>query len=211
MGRAVRWRDAGAPSWLTWAAVGRAHPDEEVSGDCFVAHGDDAAFVVALVDGLGHGSSAAEAARAAASPFEDADALRAPLTTLMERSHDVARRTRGAALTAVRVRREPLAVESLAVGNVDGVLRGGDARRERIYLAGGVVGYRLPKLRPFATPVNEPLVVALGTDGLDPAFASDPLVDGSLAIERAAGLLFDRYATGTDDALAFLLRVGASP
>lgn len=207
----MKWSDAGTPSWLRWAAVGRAHPDEAVSGDLFVAHGDERAFVVALVDGLGHGSSARDAARAAASAFEDESALLAPLPALLERAHDRARHTRGAALTAVRVHRAPLEVESVAIGNVDGVVLGGNERRERIYLAGGVVGFRLPKLRTFSAPMREPLSVVLATDGVDPAITSDPVAQGPLDVEHTAALLFERYAAEVDDALAFLLRVGAPP
>lgn len=206
----MKWSDDGTPSWLRWAAVGRAHPDEVVCGDHFVAHGDEAAFVVVLADGLGHGSSAHKAARAATSPFEEARALNAPLTDLLTDAHERARPTRGAALAAVRVRRAPLSVESVAVGNVDGVLCSGGGRRERIYLAGGVVGFRLPKLRPSFATISAPLVVALGTDGLEPGFASDPVAAGPLGIKQSAALLFERHASGSDDALAFLLRVGGS-
>lgn len=207
----LRWRDGGEPSWLRWAAMGRAHPEEELSGDRLVAHGDEAAFVVALVDGLGHGASAHKAARAAASPFEEDSALRTPLSELLEEAHDRARPTRGAAVTAVRVQRNPLFVEGLGVGNVDGVLRSGPERRERIFLAGGVVGYRLPRLRTFSAPMDEPLVVVLATDGVDPAITSDPAALGPLGVERSLSLLFERHAARSDDALAFLMRVGASP
>lgn len=192
--------------------MGRAHPDEAVSGDRFVAHGDDDTFVVALADGLGHGPPAYEAAEAATSAFTDTDALRAPLASLVERAHEMARPTRGAALSVVRVQREPLAVEFVGVGNVEGTVRSGragDERKERLFLAGGVVGYRLPTLRTFSAVVNEPLLVALATDGVAPELCSDPALQGPLGVERTAELLFERYASGSDDGLAFLLRVGA--
>lgn len=205
----LRQSNTGAPSWLCWAACGHSRSAGDVSGDSFVVHGDDDGFLVAVVDGLGHGQAALDAARATEPSFQGADALRAPLEQLMKRAHESARNTRGAVVTLVRVRRKPLAVESLAVGNVDGVLRSRGAPRERIYLAGGVVGFRIPTLRTFSAQVEEPLVIALATDGVEPSFASDPLLDGPYDVEPTAALLLERHSAHNDDALVFLARVPA--
>ncbi len=207
----VRQSNAGAPSWLCWAACGHARSAGDVSGDSFVVHGDDDAFLVAVVDGLGHGQSALDAARATEPSFQRQDALRAPLEQLMKDAHEAARNTRGAVVTVVRVRRNPLAVESVAVGNVDGIVKSGRAARERIYLSGGVVGFRIPPLRTFSAQLEAPLVVALATDGVDSRFTSDPLLDGPYDVEPTAALLLERHSAHNDDALVFLARVAARP
>lgn len=200
--------DDDACSWVRWAACGHPRSEGDVSGDTFLARADGEVFLVVVVDGLGHGPSALTASEAAMQPFFADDAFVAPLTSLVERGHKAARETRGAVLTVVRVRRSPLAVECIAVGNVDGVLKSGGGQKERIFLAGGVVGFRIPKLRTFSARIEEPLVIALATDGITPDFASDPLLDGPFDVERTAALLLERHSANNDDALLFLARAG---
>lgn len=199
-----------APVWVRWSAAGHPRSEGDVSGDGVVVRADEETFLVVVADGLGHGESAHAASSAAMRPFQDEDALRAPLEQLVKRAHEAAVQTRGAVLSVVRIMRAPLSVESVAVGNVAGVLRSGEALRERVFLAGGVVGFRIPKLRTFSARVQEPLVIALATDGVDERFGSDPLLDGPFDVERTAAMLLERHSAENDDALLFVARVKAN-
>src|SRR5204862_622117 len=82
--------------------------------------------LVAGIDGLGHGSEAARAARLAAQVIREGPAEDLPL--LARRCHEVLQGTRGAAVTLVYVSARPGEMTWLGVGNVEGrVLTGAPA------------------------------------------------------------------------------------
>jgi phosphoserine phosphatase RsbX len=202
----------GAPGW---------GPE---SGDLHVVAPFDGGSLVAVIDGLGHGSEAAEASRAAAevltrSPGE-------PVLRLLELCHEALRRTRGAVMSLCSFRTRPPgdrpsenlerpgaprwapAVMTWAgVGNVEAELRGGPHRRgarEALSARGGVVGYRLPPLRASEQPVSPGDLLILVTDGVRSNYGA------GLALERSPQELADsilaRHSKGTDDALVVVAR-----
>ncbi len=98
MGTFAVIRDAPPASPLVdWAIATRIHPGEVVSGDLHVVAPFPGGVLVAVVDGLGHGPDAAEAARIAVAVLQDAAGQ--PATSLVERCHAALRRTRGVVLS----------------------------------------------------------------------------------------------------------------
>lgn len=174
-----------------------------VCGDgCLVKHaGGD--LLVCVVDGLGHGKDAKDAADAAlavvdADAFVDGDDLPALIT----RVHEAIRRTRGVVLTLARISRD--GVRWCGVGNVDAiVVRRDGGAKDALVSRGGVVGYKIPPLRVQTTPFHDGDTLLLTTDGL--AHGADALVDGSdvaVVAERA----LRGFARGDDDALVCVVR-----
>jgi hypothetical protein len=196
---------------LEWGWAGAALDGAAESGDLHVviptAHG----ALLAVIDGLGHGPQAAEAAREAAGIAGAAPTL--PVAELLARCHEGLRRTRGVVMTVAALDAHSSMVEWFAVGNVEGLLFHVDSEGQRTYQAvsarGGVVGYRLPPIKPGVSPIHRGDVLVLATDGVRCEFATEiPLHWEPQAI---ADWLLHRYAKGTDDALALVARyLGAS-
>lgn len=189
------------------AIVGRPHPGERVSGDhaAFVRRGDE--LVVTVVDGLGHGEPAREAANRAIDAFTAAgDASPARLLETADRALDG---TRGVVMAAGRIDRASRAFEQASVGNV--VTHLVTHGRPRSF--GGsafVLGARGGGRRPIIDercPYAQGDVVLMYTDGLKSTVR--------LAEERAllreppivvAEELLSRYGRDTDDALVLVAR-----
>src|SRR5947209_17674160 len=99
-------------------------------------------MLAAVIDGLGHGEPAAEAA--AVAEREIRAHWEQPLPDVMRAAHRAASGTRGAAITLARF--EPGGVRLLAVGNVAGLVVHADGTQRRVPLRGGIVGFRIPSL-----------------------------------------------------------------
>jgi anti-sigma regulatory factor (Ser/Thr protein kinase) len=119
------------------------YPGLEVSGDAWDVHvaGDVATLMV--VDGLGHGDGAADAAAAVIRAFrvrpDDA------LPSILTRAHAAARPTRGAAATCVRVFRSTGLATVAGVGNVGAWIVAG--RTRQLVTQHGTLGQVLPNVR----------------------------------------------------------------
>src|SRR4051812_34294596 len=90
-----------APLSLECGLASRPRPGEEVSGDDCLIKVHPRGVLLAMVDGLGHGSEATAAARAAiqilaAHPGE-------PVVALMQRCHAGLLATRGVAMTLLSI------------------------------------------------------------------------------------------------------------
>ena len=201
------------PPWplvLERGVAGLAHEGESRSGDVAVFAPSQRGGLVALIDGLGHGNAAADAAEAAAEilrTYVD----RAP-QDLLELCHRELRRTRGAVMTLAWFDLEHLAMTWTGVGNVEArFVRAGDTgdRHASPVVLGGVVGYNLPQVRLGPIPLAPGDCDVLATDG-GAADYSQSLASGVAAQELAERVL-ERHGKGTDDALAVVVRYLGPP
>ena len=77
---------------------------------------------------------------------------------------------------------------------------GGTARRaDSIMLLGGVVGFKLPPLRPSTTPVEAGDLLILATDGISDGYL--PGLDPAAGPRALADRILAEHARGGDDAL----------
>ncbi|HTN51604.1 MAG TPA: SpoIIE family protein phosphatase [Anaeromyxobacter sp.] len=194
----------GGEALLDWGAAGAALGRE--SGDVPLVAPFPGGVLVALVDGLGHGIEAAEAARAAVRTL--AAGAGGPVAELVERCHRALRGTRGAVMTVASFEAGPGAMTWVGVGNVEGVLvRAGPAApspREVIVARGGVVGYQLPALRPSTLPVAPGDTLVLASDGIHGSFID--AIPVHLGPQALADAILARHARGTDDAQVVVAR-----
>jgi negative regulator of sigma-B (phosphoserine phosphatase) len=188
------------------AAVAEAAlPGEEESGDLHLiaSHGDG--VLVAVIDGLGHGREAAEAARIARSTLEQDPA--ADLPDLFVSAHSALVRSRGVVMSLASFAQTGR-LTWLGVGNVEGTLVRGDVRPVRradsILLLGGVVGFQLPPLRPSTTLVEPGDLLILATDGIAAGYV--PGLDPAAAPQAIADRILAEYGRGGDDALVLVAR-----
>ncbi|RJO68218.1 stage II sporulation protein M [Nocardia panacis] len=200
-------REDGFIGRIEWAVAGRALPGQRVSGDRGVvldAGGDSVLF--AVLDGLGHGAPAADAADRAAQVLADNRAE--PLDVLMVLCHRAMADTRGAAVSLALFEAGDT-VRWLGVGNVESrVLTlgpGGLTVRATVLLTAGIVGYRLPQnLQPQTIPVRPGDLLLMATDGIVPESADG--IDLSRSTAEITAEILARHAKDTDDALVLAAR-----
>jgi phosphoserine phosphatase RsbX len=200
----------GAPL-LEWAWAGAALDGAAESGDLHVVIPLPHGALLAVIDGLGHGPEAAHAARAAASILDGHPTL--PVSELFQCCHEGLRKTRGVVMTLVALDAPSSSIEWFGVGNVEGMLFHVDSVGQRsceaVNARGGVLGYRLPGAKPGTTPIRDGDVLVLATDGLRCEFSAEVALDWEP--QAIADWLLQRYARGTDDALALVARYLGAP
>jgi phosphoserine phosphatase RsbX len=175
-------------------------------GDCHVIVEVPPRILFAVIDGLGHGEEAAEAAKTAARVIRDfRDESVIPL---VQRCHELLRGTRGVVMSIASINSQENTLTWLGVGNVEGLLLHRDSYgtliRESLALRGGVVGDHLPNLFAGIFPLTRGDTIVLVTDGIGNNFSEDlPLRE---SVQSIAGHILARFGRGTDDALALVVR-----
>ncbi len=198
---------------MEWAVAGRAHLGESISGDRAVAlDAGGGATLFGVIDGLGHGGSAAEAAGRAAAVL--AENCAEPLDILMVLCHRALGETRGAAISLARVEAETSQLSWIGVGNVTADLfevgPAGATIRASALTAGGIVGYRMPNSLPAqAVTMKSGNLLVLCSDGIlsDYPFA----VDLSSAAHVIADKILGGHAKDADDATVLTARHRGAP
>ncbi len=203
-----------SPTWplvLERGVAGLAHEGEGRSGDLAVFAPSARGGLVAVIDGLGHGDLAADAAEAAADVLTSE--VERPPQELLELCHEELRRTRGAVMTLAWFDLEKRTMVWTGVGNVEArFVRAGagvDDRHASPVVLGGVVGYNLPQVKLGTVPLEPGDAVVLATDGVTADF-SVSLASGVNAQELAERVL-SKHGKGTDDALAAVVRYLGPP
>jgi hypothetical protein len=192
------------PSLIEWSISSIMSPDESESGDMHLVKATERGVLAALVDGAGHGTEAAVAARIAISALDAHSGE--DIVALLRLCHESLKGTRGAVIDLVSFDGGGNRMTWLGVGNVAGLLVRGRAggAREAIPLRGGVVGYKLPALKATLLTVGCGDTVVLATDGIHPDFEAD--VDTETPPGEMAARLCGKYATRRDDGMVMVLR-----
>ncbi|GLE52444.1 SpoIIE family protein phosphatase [Mycobacterium montefiorense] len=201
-------RESGRLGPIEWANAGRPLPGENTSGDRKIAIGiDDDAALFGVVDGLGHGPAAATAAIRAVETVQRAAGER--LEVLIQLWHRVLGGTRGVAMTLARVDFAAKTLTWTGVGNVGANLVSKDATgvhiRSSARLAAGIVGYRIPEIRPAqVVSIRVGDLIVLTSDGI----AEDHLdhIDFAASAAVIADHILGKHAKETDDAMVLAAR-----
>ncbi len=138
---------------------------ESLCGDGFLIVPGAARSVYMVVDGLGHGPGAAEAADEAIDTVKRYSSE--PLAEIMSRSHDALKKTRGAALSAAVVDHERQELSYIGIGNVSAALITGTASKT-LTAQNGTVGLAFPRSpQEYTYPVERNTLLLLFSDGLN--------------------------------------------
>jgi negative regulator of sigma-B (phosphoserine phosphatase) len=193
------------PASLDRGVAGVPHEGESRSGDVAVFVPTFAGGLACVIDGLGHGPEAADAAELCA------DVVRghaeAPAQELLQACHEGLLQTRGVVMTAAWFDLERSQLSWAGVGNVDARLvhSGPELREEVALVFGGVLGYRMPRVRPATMSLERGDLLVMITDGIDGAI-SPALAAGGGAAQALASRILDMHGKRTDDALAVVIR-----
>jgi len=191
---------------LEWGVASRPMRGESVAGDSHVLVMSGDLATVAVVDGLGHGVEAAEAARRAAAVIERGHG-RGPIPLVRE-CHSALIGTRGVTMSLAHINCLDETMTWMAIGNVEGLLVRADGNagpvREAIVMRGGVVGYDLPMLRATTLTICRGDLLVFATDGVDAAFSDRLSI--SRSPQQQAEEILAHYGTRNDDALVLVAR-----
>lgn len=211
LARVREGRRAPLPLSLRMGAVCLAVAPETISGDAWAVRTCPGRADVLVVDGLGHGPLAGEAARGAVDVFASwgtlgtqAGAGAASLDEFVSRAHEALRGTRGAALFVARCGAQ--ALQCCGAGNISGRLFNGVTDRT---LTGqhGTVGIQIssPKVTDYQSLAHGVLV--LHSDGVSARWKH---ADHASLLGRDAGLLAAcilwRNTRSRDDATVLVLK-----
>lgn len=188
-------------------AINVPYPGEDVCGDAWAIDTTAERWRMAVVDGLGHGIYAAEAARAAIELT--GDARNGSPSVLIESMHLKVKGTRGAAAAAVDVSRTDNSVVFSGVGNVAGAILTGPQKRQQMISVNGTLGYDMRKPRQYSYPAEKNSLVVLHSDGLSTSWVLEKY-PGLFGRHPAviASVLFRDFRRLRDDATVVVKRIG---
>ncbi len=181
------------------------YPGESVCGDRWSMVHDGSNATLMVVDGLGHGPLAAQAAEIATRAF--ADNIDKDCVPLVEALHRALSPTRGAALAVARIDSDARLVRFVGIGNISAVLAAnGQSRRMASY--NGIAGHIAPRIREFTYAYTGKPLVVLHSDGISARWEMDGY-PGLAASDPSlvAGVLFRDHRRGRDDASVVAVRV----
>jgi anti-sigma regulatory factor (Ser/Thr protein kinase) len=148
-------------SRITTGGVSVPIQGEPVSGDLWSATLIADEMTVIVVDGLGHGAGAHEAARAV---LDAANPAVGPQQAL-ERMHQAVRHTRGAAAAVARLSPGTHSVVFAGIGNISGVVVT-DTSQHQMVSSNGTLGHQAQGVREYVYPWPAGAVVVFFSDGL---------------------------------------------
>jgi anti-sigma regulatory factor (Ser/Thr protein kinase) len=195
----------GAPvrTHVEVAALCLARPGEPVSGDAWVIAESGGRTVFALVDGLGHGVLAHDAAVAGVEAVRRHAAL-AP-AEIVGMAHDALRATRGAAFAVLEVAHGG-AVRYAGIGNISASIVGEGVVRRLVSLS-GTLGHEMRRVQEFSYDWPAGAILVMHSDGLAQHWeisAYPGLTARAPAL--VAGVLLRDFNRGRDDVTVLAAR-----
>lgn len=185
-------------------AVCRALLPGEPSGDAWEAIASDDCLNVVVVDGVGHGQAAHEAATVAIATTRamlEREPL-APLGSAMQACHAALRGTRGAAIGLCRFEPARASTSYCGVGNT-AFLRYPNRGGLGVSLP-GMVGWRMRSVRVFETPLAPGDLYSFHSDGVSSSLALSDYA--KLPAQQAAEKALREHGKLTDDAVVLMVR-----
>jgi anti-sigma regulatory factor (Ser/Thr protein kinase) len=182
----------------------RARPGEETNGDAYFIGEHEGEQLLAVVDGLGHGQGAREAARAALDTLAQWEGE--ALDEVVWAVHEALRATRGAVMGAVTLDRERGTFTYAGVGNVE-VRVLGTHEPARPIPSNGTLGARLSQVRVWPHRWTEGTTLVIASDGLSASWdiSSYPGLLGK-SPQLLAGVLLRDFSRNSDDATVLVYR-----
>ncbi len=181
---------------------------EDACGDAWAVRRDDGSVLILVVDGLGHGLHASDAAQSALATFQES--LSGSARQLVEQMHETMQTTRGGAVAVARVEPDARQVNYCAVGNIAGRLQHSEGSRG-LMSNNGIVGGKFRRLQEISYPWSGRAQMILHSDGLQSRWALESypgLTSRHPAI--IAAVLFRDFRRGHDDTTVVVLNLTAA-
>jgi anti-sigma regulatory factor (Ser/Thr protein kinase) len=190
-------KDLNAPPRHETGAVCVPKAGEEACGDDWGMYEGPEFTNIFVVDGLGHGVSAADCAVLAMQAF-----YRAPgeePVGILENVHAALRASRGAAVAVARLDSRERIVRFAGIGNIAGAIQHPQGLRQMISVP-GISGHDMRRVREFTYAWPEGAIVLLYSDGLASHWSLDSYA-GLLSRDPSllAGVLYRDWSRGRRD------------
>lgn len=198
------WTRTQPASAFRVGSVSLPRPREDVCGDSWWAGEVDGGCTVAVVDGVGHGPLAFDAARRAIEVVR-MNPAGAP-GTLVREAHEALHGSRGAAMGVARIELTEGKLIFAGVGNIEGavVWPGGN---KRLTSHNGTVGHEVSHIQEFTDRWRADAALVLHSDGLSSRWRLESY-PGLLSQDPSvvAGVLYRDGNRGYDDITVVVLR-----
>lgn len=182
----------------------RPHPGEELNGDAYFMRARGGRTLLAVIDGLGHGPGAKEAADVA---LDQLDEWRGePLDELLLALHNGLRVTRGAVIGAAIIDNVSGRFHYAGVGNVMVRVYGAPEQTSPVS-TNGTLGARLGQLRVWSYAWAEGATLIMASDGVSASWDIESY-PGLLkrSPQLLAGILMRDYGRHADDATVLVAK-----
>ncbi len=182
----------------------RPRPGEETNGDAYFIGQHDGETLLAVVDGLGHGRGAREAAAAALDTLGQWEGE--SLGELITGVHDALRSTRGAVMGAVVLNPAREQFAYAGVGNIE-VRVLGASEPARPIPSNGTLGARLSQVRVWPHRWTEGTTLVIASDGISATWDANAYPGlASRSPQLLAGVLLRDFGRISDDATVLVYR-----
>lgn len=179
---------------------------ERTSGDEHLIQPFREGMLIAVVDGLGHGLEAAEAAKTVVTTLKQHAGE--TVLSLVDRCKAGLAGTRGVALSIASFNVIDSTMTWLGIGNVEGVLvrakNETQPPKEFLLLARGFIGGHISELRAFVVPVQAGDTLTFATDGVASDFHEE--VNVVQSPQKIADRVLSEHGKDSDDALVVVAR-----
>jgi anti-sigma regulatory factor (Ser/Thr protein kinase) len=170
---------------------------EDVCGDGWGTRKSSEFMLLMVVDGLGHGILASEAAREAERIFTS---IRGDsITSILQDSHDALKKTRGAAMAVASVNLESGLLSFAGIGNIGSSIVTPLTSRG-MASHNGIIGHQIQRIQEFTFPWNSDSILVMHSDGLKSSWDLKPYPGiWSKHPGLIAGMLFRDFSRDRDD------------
>jgi anti-sigma regulatory factor (Ser/Thr protein kinase) len=198
---------AGSTSTIDIGVVSEPIAGEDVCGDGWTTRETADGVLLMVVDGLGHGIGAAEAAREAERIFSTV--RESSTKEIIQSTHSALRATRGAAEGVARIDIEKGVLAYAGVGNISTSVVGPGSSRG-LGSHNGILGQNMERVQEFTVPWSANSVLVMHSDGLATRWDLEryPGIWAKPACVIAAVLHRD-FSRGRDDVTVLVAKAAA--
>lgn len=206
----IRFRHGEAPPHASVGLVNLPLAGESSCGDSYLILPGVSRSLYMMVDGLGHGTGAAEAAQEAIATVNAASDE--PVGEILARTHNALKKTRGAAMSLALIDRDRSTLTYSGIGNISAMITGAGTSRSLIS-QNGTLGAVVPRtIQEYTYPIQGNSILTMFSDGL----SSKASLTGYQGIHNRhaallAGLLYRDFSRKRDDATVMVAPIGALP
>jgi negative regulator of sigma-B (phosphoserine phosphatase) len=171
---------------------------EGYGGDAYLVKESPEKVLIAVIDGLGHGVMAHQAAQKAVETLKnmDCDALE----EMLEKAHRALSDTVGVVIGLVEVDKKERILTYTGVGNISIRLIG--SRDIQMLLPEGILGYRFERRIIKQIPLLSKDLLIMHTDGISPNYELNSIIDEHP--QDIAQNLMNGFRSPNDDALVLV-------